>query len=55
MLVVAEILYSVTDPPLKFLRRILPSPRVGNVRFDLAFIVLFLATSFLMNLPAYFR
>lgn len=55
MLVVAEILYSVTDPPLKLLRRILPSPRFGNVRLDLAFIVLFLVTSFLMNLPAYFR
>jgi len=55
MLVVAEAVYTVTDPPLRALRRILPSPRFGGVRLDLAFLVLFLVTSFLMNLPAFVR
>jgi YggT family protein len=39
-LVVAETVYTVTDPPLKWLRRFLPPVGFGNVRFDLAFLVL---------------
>jgi len=38
MLVAAEIVYSVTDPPLRMLRRVLRPVRVGNVMLDLAFI-----------------
>ncbi|WP_426595363.1 YggT family protein [Cellulomonas sp. McL0617] len=40
-LVIAEVTYSVTDPPLKALRRIIPSVRIGSVQLDLAFMVLF--------------
>jgi YggT family protein len=49
MLVVAESVYSVTDPPLKALRRVLPPLRLGSVSFDLAFIVLFLVVIVLLN------
>ena len=42
LLVVAEGVYSATDPPLRFLRRYIPSVRLGNVALDLSFIVLFL-------------
>lgn len=38
MLVVAEIIYSVTDPPLRLLRRVLRPVRIGNMMLDLAFI-----------------
>jgi YggT family protein len=38
MLVAAEIVYSVTDPPLRMLRKVLRPVRVGNVMLDLAFI-----------------
>ena len=34
-----EIAYSVTDPPLRALRRVLPPLRLGSFALDLAFIV----------------
>jgi YggT family protein len=45
-----ELCYSVTDPPLKALRKVLPPLRIGNVALDLGFIVLFLVTSILMQI-----
>jgi len=42
LLVIAEGVYSATDPPLRFLRRYIPSVRLGNVALDLSFILLFL-------------
>ncbi len=38
MLVVAEIIYSITDPPLRLLRKVLRPVRIGNMALDLAFI-----------------
>jgi YggT family protein len=35
-----ETVWSVTDPPLKALRRVIPPLRLGNVSFDLASLVL---------------
>ena len=40
-----ELTYSVTDPPLKALRRVLPPLRIGQITLDLGFIVLFLLLS----------
>ncbi len=42
VLVLAEATYTVTEPPLKLLRRFIPNVRLGNVAFDLSFTVLFL-------------
>ncbi|HXP22432.1 MAG TPA: YggT family protein [Streptosporangiaceae bacterium] len=39
---VAEIIYTVTDPPLKFLRRYIRPVRLGSVALDLSYTVLFL-------------
>jgi YggT family protein len=39
-LVLAEIVYTLTDPPLKLLRKIIPPLRLGQVSLDLGFIVL---------------
>jgi YggT family protein len=50
LLVVAEGIYTTTDPPLRALRRILPPLRIGQVQLDLAFIVLFLMVTILMSL-----
>lgn len=51
VLILAEGIYTVTDPPLKFLRRFIPPIRLGQVSLDLSFLVLVLliglATSFL--------
>ena len=32
LLVVLEVVYSVTDPPIKALRRVIPPLRIGNYR-----------------------
>ncbi|MCP2338283.1 MULTISPECIES: YggT family protein [Actinomadura] len=42
VLVIAETVYTVTDPPLKLLRRFIPPVRLGNVALDLSFTFLFL-------------
>lgn len=42
VLLLAEFLYSVTDPPLRALRRILPPLRIGTMYLDLSYLVLFL-------------
>lgn len=47
-LVVAELTYTVTDPPLKALRKVLPPLRIGSVALDLGFILLFIACSITM-------
>jgi YggT family protein len=49
MLVVAEVIYSVTDPPLRALRKVLKPVRIGNMMLDLAFIGLAIAVSILMR------
>jgi len=41
VLVVAEAVYTATDPPLKFLSRFIPVVRLGSVALDLSFMVLF--------------
>lgn len=45
ILMFAEGVYTVTDPPLKFLRRLIPPLSLGSIRLDLAFLVLILAVS----------
>jgi YggT family protein len=42
VLVLAEATYTVTDPPLKLLKRFIPDLRLGGVALDLSFTVLFL-------------
>jgi YggT family protein len=44
-----ELCYTVTDPPLKALRRVIPPLRVGRVSLDLSFIVLFFLVQILMR------
>jgi YggT family protein len=46
ILVVAEFIYSLTDPPLRALRRVIPPLRLGGVALDLAFLVLIIGVSF---------
>ena len=42
LLLVAEGTYTVTDPPLRFLRKLIKPLRVGSVQLDIAFLLLFL-------------
>ncbi|MGH3969955.1 MAG: YggT family protein [Mycobacterium sp.] len=43
--VVLEIIMSITDPPVKLLRRLIPQLTIGAVRFDLSIMVLLLVTA----------
>lgn len=45
VLVIAEFIYSLTDPPLRALRRVIPPLRLGGVSLDLAFLVLIIGVS----------
>ncbi len=38
-LVAAEIVYTLTDPPIRLLRRVVPPLRVGPVAIDFAFTI----------------
>lgn len=42
MLVFAEVIYTLTDPPLKLVRRLLPPLRIGAVALDMGFMLVFL-------------
>jgi len=46
---VLEIAYTVTDPPLKALRRVLPPLRLGAVALDLSFLVVFIVAYALLR------
>ena len=53
--VALELTYTVTDPPLKALRRVIPPLRLGNVQLDLGFLVLFFAVQILMSVVGGYR
>ena len=53
--VVLELAYSVTDPPLKALRKVLPPLRIGQISIDLGFIVLFIVVRILMSVVGGYR
>jgi YggT family protein len=42
LLVVLEFVYSVTDPPIKALRKVIPPLRIGSVALDLSFVIVML-------------
>ncbi|MCX6404589.1 MAG: YggT family protein [Actinobacteria bacterium] len=43
LLVLAEVLYTLTDPPVRLVRKVLPPVRIGSVSLDLSFLVLLFA------------
>ncbi|MGH3213415.1 MAG: YggT family protein [Trebonia sp.] len=49
VLVLAEGIFTATDPPLKFLRRYIPPLRIGTVTMDLSYIVLFIVVLLLLQ------
>lgn len=49
MVVLLEATYTVTDPPLKLLRRFIPPLRLGGVALDLSFFVLLIIVYILLS------
>ncbi|WP_297566259.1 YggT family protein [uncultured Arcanobacterium sp.] len=50
ILVISNLIYRFTDPPLRFLGRYIPPVRLGNVSLDVGFIVLYAALKILQSL-----
>lgn len=49
ILVVVEVIYTLTEPPLKLIRRIVPPIRIGQVSLDLGFLILLLGIQILIG------
>jgi YggT family protein len=54
LLVVLEIVYSATDPPIKALRRIIPPLRIGSIAIDLSFIIVMIVAYLLLSIVGSF-
>ena len=50
VLVLAEIIYTATDPPLKALRKVIPPLRIGSVSLDLSFLVLLILIQVMISI-----
>ncbi|CAG7845724.1 hypothetical protein USB125703_01999 [Pseudoclavibacter triregionum] len=55
LLVLCEAVYSLTDPPLKLVRKVVPPLRVGAVALDLAWMVVMIALGVLQTLVTFIR
>ena len=53
-LLAAEAVYSVTDPPLKALRRLIPPVRLGGMALDVAFLIILVVCWVLLGILAQF-
>ena len=54
MLVIAEVVYTLTDPPLRAIRRFVKPVNLGGTMFDLAFVVLYVALTILQRIVIVF-
>lgn len=54
VLVIAETIYTLTDPPLNLLRKVIPPVKIGGVSLDIAFLVLFIGLQVLIAVVARF-
>ena len=50
LLVLLEIVYSITDPPIKALRRVIPPLRLGSVALDLSFLIVMIGAYVLLRI-----
>lgn len=53
-LVAAEAVYTLTDPPIRFFRRIIPPLRIGSLSLDFGFTLTLLIVLILMNVVGLF-
>ena len=49
LLVLLEVVYSITDPPIKALRRVIPPLRIGSIALDLSFLIVLVAAYILLR------
>lgn len=49
-LVAAEVVYTITDPPLRFFRKLIPPLRVGGLSLDFGFTITMFLVLILMSI-----
>ncbi|UJP10755.1 YggT family protein [Microbacterium sp. KUDC0406] len=49
-LVAAEVVYTITDPPIRFFRRLIPPLRIGQLSLDFGFALTMLCVLILMSI-----
>ena len=49
VLALVDVVFQLTDPPLRAIRRFIPPLRIGQVSLDLGFLILFIGVQFLMG------
>lgn len=54
VLVIAELIYTLTDPPIRLVRRVIPPIRLGPVAIDLSVMLLMFAVIALMSIVGAF-
>ena len=54
VLVLCEFVYTVTDPPLKALRKVIPPLKIGGISLDLSFLVLIILLQIAIQLAVAF-
>lgn len=55
VLVLCEFVYTLTDPPIKLVRRVVPPLKLGNIAIDLAWLIVMFALIILSNLVVFIR
>ncbi|HJR38838.1 MAG TPA: YggT family protein [Nocardioidaceae bacterium] len=50
VLVLLEVVYSITDPPIMFFRRFIPPLRLGSVALDLSFLIVMVIAYLLLSI-----
>jgi YggT family protein len=54
VLVLLEVVYSITDPPIMFFRRFIPPLRLGSVALDMSFLLVMVIAYLLLGIVGRF-
>ncbi|WP_244927595.1 YggT family protein [Nocardioides sp. W7] len=50
LLLLLEVVYTTTDPPIRALRRVIPPLRLGSIALDVSFLIVMISTYVLIAL-----
>ncbi|MTE13999.1 YggT family protein [Nocardia aurantiaca] len=50
VVIILEVIFTITDPPVKLLRRLIPPVNLGGIRLDLSIMVLLFIVFILMSI-----
>lgn len=53
LLLLGNLVYALTDPPIRFMRRFIPPLRIGAVALDVGFLVVFMLVMLIGRLGTY--